>query len=66
MLEWRVQQAVWEKDGYVLDGHILSCNPQHQTVNYKPQRTVAADDAADSACIVLPWKAHQVVLRGDC
>jgi hypothetical protein len=58
-----VQQAVREIDDNVLGGYVLSCNPQHRTVNYEPQRTVAADEDADRDCIVLPWKAHQAVLR---
>jgi hypothetical protein len=60
------QQAVREIDGYVLDGYVLSCKPQHRAVDYKPQRSMAADDATDTECIVLPRKAPQVVLREDC
>jgi hypothetical protein len=60
------QQAVREIDGYVLDGYVLSCKPQHRAVDYKPQRSMAADDATDSECIVVPQKPLSVALREDC
>jgi hypothetical protein len=60
------QQAVREIDGYVLDGYVLTCKPQHRAVDYKPQRSMTADDATDSECIVVPQKPLSVALREDC